>query len=103
MEVAKTILEQLGGRQFILMTGAKDFVWSEDTLMFRLPGPTMNGINKVVVRLTPMDVYHVTFGKVRGADWEVVAEHEGVYCDMLVELFERETGLYTTLFPRKAV
>ena len=38
MEVANTILEQLGGRQFQAMTGASQFVGSKNSLSFRLPG-----------------------------------------------------------------
>ena len=38
LTVANTILQQLGGNKFRVMTGAKNFVGSNDALTFRLPG-----------------------------------------------------------------
>jgi len=36
LTVAKTIFEQLGGEHFVAMTGAKDFVGTEDSLTFKV-------------------------------------------------------------------
>ncbi|MGI9949502.1 hypothetical protein [Vibrio hyugaensis] len=37
LRIANTILAQLGGNRFIVMTGAKQFVAIEQGLMFTLP------------------------------------------------------------------
>lgn len=100
MNVAKTILEQLGGGRFALMTGAKNFVGTPDSLIFRLPGAggfTKAGINKVVVTLMPSDTYKVDFYRMRKGVSKLIDSADDVYCDMLREVFERATGLRTNL------
>lgn len=100
MTVAKTILEQLGGRRFMAMTGAKNFMGSESALDFRLPaksGFVKNGINHVRVVLTPMDTYVVIFNRIRDFKVTEVSKHEDIYAEDLQELFLRETGLDTHL------
>jgi hypothetical protein len=99
-EVAKTILAQLGGRMFQMMTGAKAFTSKPDALAFRLPGTggfTRNGINYVDITLDPMDTYTVKFYRVRGVKVTLVSEHDDIFVDMLRPLFTRETGLDTSL------
>jgi len=39
----------------------------------------------------------MTFGKMVKYEYVVVKKYEGVYCDMLQELFTEATGLYTSL------
>jgi hypothetical protein len=92
--VAQEILRQFGGRMFVMMTGATSFAASENSLSFRFKGSKKWKACKV--ELTPLDVYRVTFYKMRGFD--VVSDvHEEVYNDNLREVFERATGLYTSL------
>ena len=101
MEVANTILEQLGGRRFRVMTGAKDFVGGENSLMFRLPSTphfVKDGINKVRITLEPSDTYKIEFFKIRGVKFKTVAETRDIYFDQLQEVFTRHTGLTTRLF-----
>lgn len=96
--VASIILEQLGGGQFIAMTGAKDLVDGGDYLGFKLPSHfARNGINYVRITLTPDDLYNIEFGKIRGFDYIVVEEYNGVYFDQLQEIFTQITGLDTHL------
>jgi len=103
MEVAKTILEQLGGRRFMAMTGAKNLLAGNCSLSFQLPSRfAKDGINAVLIELTPADTYTVTFKKffnsrTRGLVVNTVSEHTDVYCDTLQPLFTRETGLDTHL------
>lgn len=100
LDVAKTILAQLGGPRFMAMTGAKNMLGSETdgTLQFRLPARlAKDGITAVRVKLEPTDTYTVTFFKVRGAKVATVAEVENVYCDTLRAVFEDKTGLVTSL------
>lgn len=100
MSVAQTILEQLGGNRFAVMTGAKAFIGNGDTLSFRLPSTpryVKKGINHVRITLDPSDTYTVKFFKVRGARIKmIVEEYDGIYSDGLRELFTRVTGLYTS-------
>lgn len=103
--VAKIILEQLGGRKFIAMTGAKNFLGDEKSLMFSLPSTrhfVKDGINKVRVTLDPSDTYTVEFmkiGKRQGIPHvDTIKRAEGIYHDVLSEVFTRYTGLTTRLF-----
>jgi|ERR1035437_2320425 hypothetical protein len=108
LEVAETILEQLGGRKFIAMTGARDIsglssvgIAGEcDGLSFKLPGGggfTKNGINYVKITLTPDDTYTMTFLRIRGTKIHDVEQHHGVYCDQLQTMFTSVTGLAVSL------
>lgn len=100
LEVANTILRQLGGRRFSVITGAKNFVGSADSLSFSLPGNpgyVKDGINCVRITLDPSDTYTVVFAKRRGSKLTVVAELTGVYDDMLQDVFSSRTGLATSL------
>lgn len=96
MTVAKTILQQLGGNKFIVMTGAKDFVGGADYLAFRLP-KAKGGINKVRIKLNANDLYDVEYGRIRKLEYKVIATDEGIYEDMLQECFTKATGLDTHL------
>lgn len=93
MEVANTILAQLGGRVFTMVTGAKNLVGGEDFLSFRIPA-SKDKINYVKVTLNSMDTYDVEFGRVWGTNYSVIATADGIYNDMLVSTFEQTTGLY---------
>lgn len=106
-QVAQTIISQLGGGRFAMMTGAKQFVsffkGDNPSVRFRVPGNlTKNGINMVQISLNGSDLYDVEFLKVRnsktkGVVMTSVEMHNDIYCDMLVDLFETSTGLYTHL------
>jgi hypothetical protein len=101
LQVAKTILEQLGGNKFIVMTGARNCYGDGNTLSIKLPSTphyVKDGINYVRITLTPMDDYTVEFMKVRGMKVKEISKHEGIYSDMLQELFTAQTGLATRLF-----
>lgn len=98
MKVAEAILEQLGGRRFCAMTGAKNFTSSDDSLNFRLPSNfATDGINAIRVTLDPSDTYTLKCWKVRGVKATEVAEASRVYADSLRETFTRLTGLDCTL------
>ena len=100
-EVATTILDQLGGRRFGMMTGAKNFAsHPEGALSFRLPGSggfTKDGINHVKITLTPADTYDIAYGKVRGTTFKVMAEAKDIYAEDLQRNFREHTGLETSM------
>lgn len=104
MTVANTILAQYGGKSFCVITGASNLVGSPNSLSFRVPN-AQKKITHVVTTLLPSDTYRVEFIKSTGGglslNREVVSIHEDVYFDSLQDIFERETGLYATLYARR--
>lgn len=97
MTVANTILDQLGGKRFLVMTGAKNLVGDSDSLMFKLPRNGKDGSNKWKITLTPMDVYHVETYFVRGTTFRKCSDFDDIYAENLVDLFERTSGFRTKL------
>jgi hypothetical protein len=98
MTIAGTILKQLGGRRFIVMTGAKSFMGHADALSFQLPSNfATKGINYIKVTLNLMDTYDITFGKIRGTKYAVISTVEGVYVDQLRSMISSTTGLALSL------
>ena len=96
MTTAKTILNQLGGNKFVVMTGAKNLVDHGNGLSFKLPSNFATaGINYVKVTLDPTDTYSVEFGKLRGLTYKVLETLQDVYADMLQTIFTSKTGLDT--------
>ena len=101
LRIANTILAQLGGRRFISMTGARNFIGGESCLMFSLPaGFAKDGINKVRITLDWTDTYIFEALKVsRGPElkFETIEKLEYVYADDLEDIFTNITGLDTHL------
>lgn len=98
MTVAQTILQQLGGGKFRVMTGAKDFIGSDNALSFSLPSNfARGGINRVRIVLDTDDTYIMGFHKVRGTKVTDMARETGLYFDMLQSTFTQHTGLDTHL------
>lgn len=93
-------LQQLGGSQFVVMTGAHTFVASRDSLTFRIP-KAKDGINAVRITLDANDTYTVEFMKIRNLTVTIVYKTTDIYCDQLAEVFEQNTGLYTSLKARR--
>ena len=94
MEIAKTILEQLGGSRFVVMTGSKNFVAGEKNLSFKV-GKNGSKVTHVRITLNSKDLYDMEFLNIRGMKVKTVAECNDVFCDQLQELFTRYTGMYT--------
>lgn len=115
--IAQTILAQLGGNKFRVMTGATNFLdlgeaQAQDArpehgcpaIPARLGGLSFKigrfaGVKTTHVRvtLTLADLYNVEFFNVRGCNMKTLATVEGVYADQLREIFTRQTGLETSL------
>ena len=92
LTVPKTILAQLGGERFVMMTGATGFMGSADSLAFKL-GSNPRRVTHVRVTLTPDGLYDMTFFSTgKGPQ-----SHDGIHREMLQEVFGASTGLYTTL------
>ena len=82
--IAKTIFEQIGGRRFAAMTGSKDFIDMGNGLRMSLARNKTSANRLDIIYDAGADFYHMD-----------IATHEGVYCDMLEELFTMVTGLCT--------
>ena len=95
-EIARTILQQLGGNRFVAMTGAKNFGSTENSLSFKI-GSNAKRINHVKITLNALDLYDVTYYRVRKYDFKVATESSNVYCDMLQSDFTTNTGMHTSL------
>lgn len=98
-QISETILAQLGGKRFAMMTGANSFMHDDNgSLIFKLPAK-QHGLAHFGVRieLNAMDTYDMHFLRMkRGASAVVeTTTHEGIYNDQLQTIFTKETGLYT--------
>jgi len=96
LTTAQTMLEQLGGNNFLALTGARNLAASDNSLSCKI-GRNCKGITHIKIELSVWDTYTVTFYKIRGASFEVVKVVDGVYCDMLQGVFTENTGLDTHL------
>lgn len=99
-EIAETILSQIGGRRFITMTGAKNFVAINSGLQFDLPKTphyVRDGISRLHIVLTPMDEYKITAYKIRGMNVKEISVTDAVHAPELAEVFTSLTGLDTHL------
>lgn len=92
---AGELIKQLGGGRFIAMTGAKDFVVGPKGATFKI-GRNAKSISHVRIDLEN-DLYNVEFLLVRGTNIRVKSYFKHVYFDQLRDLFEKETGLRTSL------
>lgn len=108
MSIANTILEQLGGNKFIVMTGAKNFLSDGNTLRMTLP-KNRSKANRLYVTLDATDTYTMRFFRYTAGRlnkktfaWspdkqEDIKVVSGVYADMLQDIFTATTGMATHL------
>ncbi len=94
--VGEKIFRQLGGGKFVAMTGAKSFLMNNNALQFKI-GKNKGGYKGVVIELTDLDLYKVTFWKTNNK-YDLKSDvFEMIYADQLQELFTEHTGLDTHL------
>lgn len=108
MRVADTILQQMGGNKFVVMTGSKNFVSDGNTLRMSL-AKNCSKANRLEVTLDADDLYTMRFykytaGRVNKKTWswiedkvEEVYTVSGIWFDMLQSVFTQVTGMYTHL------
>jgi hypothetical protein len=94
MTTTNEILNQLGGNKFIAMTGATCYS-DGNTLVSKFKGSKVANI--MYVTLNENDLYDVKICKFKGLDIKTIKEVNGAYADMLKPLFEKTTGLRTSL------
>lgn len=94
-QIANTILQQLGGSGRVSsMLGAKNFAAIESGLQFRWAAKAKNKANFINIKLNGNDLYDITFIRVYGLNLTEISEHNDVYAEDLISLFETQTGLY---------
>jgi len=97
LTIVKTIQSQLGSKA-LFMIGAHNFTTDEagNSLSFRIKGSRRVNHVKIVYDQV-WDLYNVSFAQIGSCKYKRVSYYEGVYCDQLCEMIEKETGLYTRL------
>ena len=98
MRVAKTILEQLGGNKFRMMTGAKNLAGDENSLSMRI-GRNSTNSNYLKITLNSWDLYDMKFCKLtRKFEEKSIKEYKNIHDEHLRLMFTKHTGMYTKLF-----
>ncbi len=95
-DVAKTIIDQLGGiGRLQAMTGARDFLFDARSVQFKFKN--RKGPNYCKVTLHGDDTYTMEFGRL--VKWDLrnqtIVPH--IFCERLIPVFERTTGLALSL------
>ena len=96
MTTAQTILQQLGGNKFLVMTGAHTLIDGGNYLSMKLR-KNQSGANYLRITLNAMDTYKMEFLSLRGMDIKTKAEFDNIYNDQLQSIFTQVTGYYTSL------
>lgn len=101
--IAQTILQQIGGQRFIIMTGSKNLTNLGNGLLMSLTKNKTSANRLEIIYDEDLDLYNMRFyrktfsKKTFKSKTKDIAKYEGVYFDMLEELFKRVTGLNTIL------
>ena len=99
--IAQTILQQIGGKRFIAMTGSRDFIDMGNGLRMSLARNKTSANRLDIIYDAGADLYNMRFyrktfsKKTFECRTKDIAVHEGIYFDMLEEMFTMVTGLYT--------
>lgn len=98
MTYYQIMLQQLGGNRFVAMTGANTMTHydKDQSLTFKIM-KNAKKVTHVKISLNANDLYNVQFLNIRGMNMKTVYETTDVYAENLRELFETQTGLYTSL------
>jgi hypothetical protein len=96
-EISQTIISQLGGRKFQVMTGAKNFSFSKDVSLTFQIGSNAKKIKWVQINLEDDDTYTMTFLKQVKGEPVVASRHTDIYNDQLAKIFSAQTGMATSL------
>ena len=79
------------------MTGAKNFIDLKNGIRMKI-GRNKTNANWMEITLNSLDLYDVAFAKLtRLGERKSLKEYKNVYNDSLVEVFEKHTGMYTSL------
>jgi hypothetical protein len=102
--IANEILNQLGGRKFLVMTGSKNLFFdnNENGVSLRMDLTRNNAnVNRLKITLNANDTYTMEFYKmvINRKNFEIKISNEerieNVYNEMLQSVFTDKTGLLT--------
>ena len=99
--IAQTILQQMSGRRFTTMTGSRDFINMGNGLRMRLSKNKTSANRLDITYDEGLDLYNMRFyrktfsKKTFECKTKDIVGYEGVYCDMLEDIFTQVTGLHT--------
>lgn len=98
MSIVETILSQLGGRRFLVMTGSYDLIGcdKEKHLCMRLRR-NVSKFSRLKVKLMADDTYTMHFFRFLKGEIVSYRAIDGLYCEDLARVFEDVTGLRTSL------
>lgn len=96
MEIQETILQQLGGNTFLMMTGSKNLRGAQQSLTMDLTRNKI-GAKYLTITLEADDTYTMTFQSMRKFEIKTKAHFTDVYAEQLASIFESTTGLYVSL------
>ena len=94
-------MEQIGGKRFAVMTGSRDFVDMGNGLRMSLARNKTSANRLDIIYDGGADLYNMRFyrktfsKKTFESKAKDVETHEGIFFDMLEEVFTQVTGLYT--------
>ena len=94
--IAATILQQIGGKRFVVMT---DFINLGNGLRMRLSRNKTSANRLEIIYDAGADLYNMRFYRQSFSrkTFEVkikdIKTYEGVYCDMLEDIFSEVTGM----------
>jgi len=97
--IAKTILQQIGGRRFTAMTGSRDFIDMGNGLRMSLTRNKTSANRLDIIYDAGADLYNMRFyrrtfsKKTFECKEKDIAVHEGIYFDMLEEMFTMDRAL----------
>ena len=95
--IAKTILQQIGGKRFTAMTGSRDFIDMGNGLRMSLARNKTSANRLDIIYDEGADLYNMRFyrrtfsKKTFECKTKDIAVHEGIYFDMLEEMFTMVT------------
>jgi len=95
MNIAQTIASQLG-RKALLMIGAKNLMAGQDYLQLKL-GRNAGGWSALKIALNGLDLYDLTFYRIRKLKVTSEKTIDNIHCDQLHDIIEDETGMRTDL------
>ena len=95
MNIAQTIAQQLGHKA-LFMIGAKNLVAGKDYLQMKL-GRNSGNWNCLKIALNGLDLYDMTFYKIRKLTVTKEKTVDNICCDQLHDIIETETGMATNL------
>lgn len=103
LNVAATILQQMGGRRFLYITGSKEPLVINNGLRMKLARNKTQANRLDVIYDEGKDLYEMRFYRLilhqhpLSVEIKEIVKHEDVYCEMLQSIFTEVTGLYTKL------